>query len=455
MNKVLGERAVVLGAGMAGLLAARVLADRYEAVTVVDRDELPDGVEPRRGVPQARHAHALLARGQQLLEELFPGITEELAADGALIGDVLGDTRMYLSGHRLRSASSGLVAVSACRGMIEGRVRARVRGLPHVHLLGRCDALGLTSTADARAVTGVRLLRRADHSAEEVLHADTVVDTTGRTSRAPAWLQALGLDGPDEERLPIDVAYATRRYRLGADALRGDLAVLHGLTPDHPRGGVLALLGGGEAMLTLAGILGDRPPTDPGGFAAFAASLRFSDIQDTIRDADPLDDPVPYRFPASVWRHYERLRHLPDGFAVMGDGMCSFNPIYGQGMSIAALEAVALRRHLERHGRIRSRRFHRQLARLLGPPWQMATGADLVFPGLEGGRTRPQRLLGAYVGRLHAAAAHDQTVACSFVRVAGLVDPPQKLLRPSVASRVLRVTTQPSHAQPRRSPARS
>lgn len=164
---------------------------------------------------------------------------------------------------------------------------------------------------------------------------------------------------------------------------------------------------------------------------------------------------MPYRFPASVWRHYERLRYLPDGFAVMGDGMCSFNPIHGQGMSIAALEAVALQRHLERHGRIRSRRFHRQLARVLGPPWQMATGADLVFPGLEGGRTRPQQLLGAYVGRLHAAAAHDQTVACSFVRVAGLIDPPQKLLRPLVASRVLRATTRPSHAQSSRSPARS
>jgi 2-polyprenyl-6-methoxyphenol hydroxylase-like FAD-dependent oxidoreductase len=447
MNNVLGERAVVLGAGIAGLLAARVLADRYADVTVIDRDELPEGVEPRRGVPQARHAHALLARGQQLLEQLFPGFTDELAADGALIGDVLGETRMYLSGHRLRSASSGLVAVSASRALMEGHLRARVRELPNVHLLGRCDALGLTSTSDGRTVTGVRLLRRADHSAEEVLQAEVVIDTTGRTSRAPAWLRALGLDGPDEERLPIDVTYATRRYCLGADALGGDLAVLHGLTPDHPRGGVLALVGRGEAMLTLAGILGDRPPTDAEGFAAFAASLRFPDIQDTVRDAEPLDDPVPYRFPASVWLHYERLRQIPDGFAVMGDGMCSFNPIYGQGISIAALEAVALRRHLERHGRIRSRRFHRQLARLLRSPWQMATGADLSFPGLEEGPGRLQRVLGAYINRVHAAAAHDETVACSFVYVAGLVDPPQKLLRPLVVSRVLRASRRASTRQ--------
>lgn len=438
MEERLGDRAVVLGAGVAGLLAARVLADRYADVTVLDRDELPDGVDPRRGVPQARHAHALLARGQQVLEDLFPGLTAELAADGALTGDVLADARMYLSGHRLRPASSGLVAVSASRGLIEGHLRARVRALPNVHLLARGDAVGLTATSDGRAVTGVRLMRRADHSVEEVLDADTVIDTTGRTSRAPAWLQALGIDGPDEERLPIDVAYATRRYRLGAGALGGDLAVLHGLTPDHPRGGVLALVGRGEAMVTLAGILGDRPPSDPDGFAAFAASLRFSDIHDAIRDAEPLDDPVPYRFPASIWRHYERLPGVPDGFAVMGDGMCSFNPIYGQGMTIAGLEAVALRRHLGRHGRLRSHRFHRRLARLLRPPWQMAAGADLVFPGVDGRRTRTQRLLGAYITRLHAAAADDPVVARSFVRVAGLVDPPQTLMRPAIAVRVLR-----------------
>ncbi|MGH9263768.1 MAG: NAD(P)/FAD-dependent oxidoreductase [Acidimicrobiales bacterium] len=440
----------MVGGGMAGLLAARVLADRYAEVTIVDRDDLPEAAVARRGVPQAHHAHALLARGEQVLEELFPGLTADLAAAGAVTGDVLADTRMYLSGHRLRPACSGLVAVSASRAVLESQVRVRVRALPSVRIQKRCDAVGLARAAAGRAVTGVRVLRRADHSAEEVLDADVVVDASGRTSRAPSWLQALGIRGSEEERLALDVAYATRRYRLGRDALGGDLAVLHGLTPDHPRGGVLAIIGDDEAMLTLAGVIGDRPPRDPGGFDAFAASLRFPDIHDAIRNAEPLDDPVTYRFPASVWRHYERVPDLPDGFGVMGDGTCSFNPVYGQGMTIAALQAVALRRHLERHRRLRARRFARELAKVVRPPWQMATGADLVFPGVGRPRTRTQRLLGGYVARIHATAARDPDVARAFVRVSGLVDGPQALLRPSTVWRVLR-PGQPPTARPSQS----
>jgi 2-polyprenyl-6-methoxyphenol hydroxylase-like FAD-dependent oxidoreductase len=435
MEKPLGDRAVVLGAGVAGLLAARVLADFYGEVTLVDRDDLPTGTEPRRGVPQGRHAHALLARGQQLLEDFFPGLTAELVAGGARTGDVLGATRMYLSGHRLRSAPSGLVALSASRALLEGRLRARVRDIPGVRVLVRCDAVGLTSVEGA--VTGARLLRRADHSAEEVLDADVVIDATGRGSHAPTWLRAIGVEEPESDRIAIDVAYATRRYRLAADALRGDLAVVHGLTPSHPRGGVLALVEGDEAIVTLAGVLGDRPPTDADDFAGFARSLQFPDIHDALVDADPVDDPVPYRFPAAVWRRYERLRHVPDGFAVIGDSMCSFNPIYGQGMSIAALEAVALRDHLRRHGRLRPRRFHRRLAGVLRPAWQMATGADMALPSFDQQRTAGQRILGAYVTRLHARGARDAGVARSFVRVSGLVDPPRTLLRPSTAWRVL------------------
>jgi 2-polyprenyl-6-methoxyphenol hydroxylase-like FAD-dependent oxidoreductase len=446
METTLGERAVVLGGGMAGLLAARVLADFYADVTVVDRDDLPGGTQPRQGVPQARHAHALLARGHQLLENLVPGLTADLTAAGALTGDVLGDTRMYLSGHRLCSAPSGLVAVSASRGLLEGQVRARVRALPRVRMLARCDVVGLAW--DGRAVTGVRLLRRADHSAEEVLAADVVLDATGRSSRAPAWLQAIGVEQPEEERVPIDVRYASRRYRLGPDALDGDVAVVHGLTPARPRGGVLALVEDGQAIVTLAGILGDRPPTDPDGFLDFAGSLQFPDIHVALRSAEPLDDPVPYRFPASVWRHHERLRRAPDGFAVMGDSMCSFNPVYGQGMSIAALEAVALRRHLERHGGLRPGPFHRRLAGVLRPAWQMVTGADLAFPAFDGRRRTGQRILGAYVARLHAHAVHDPGLARSFVRVSGLVDPPSRLLRPSTARRVL-VPLRRRHPEPR------
>ena len=222
MNRQIGDRAVVIGASMAGLLAARVLADSYGQVTVIDRDELPETPTHRRGVPHGRHIHALAARGQQVLEELFPGLTAELVADGAPAGDMLTDARFYLSGHRLRQAHTGLMLLCASRPFLEGHVRARVRALPNVRFLDRCDVVGLATTPDGRRVTGVRVLRRADGSAEELLGADLVVDASGRGSRTPAWLERARLPpagaGAGADRAGLrhpDLPAATRRPRRG------------------------------------------------------------------------------------------------------------------------------------------------------------------------------------------------------------------------------------------------
>ena len=437
MNKRIGDRAVVIGASMAGLLAARVLTDGFGQVTVIDRDELPETPTHRRGVPHGRHIHALAARGQQVLEELLPGLTEQVVADGAPAGDILTDARFYLSGHRLRDARTGLMLLCASRPFLEDHVRVRVRALPNVRFLDRCDVVGLATTPDDHRVTGVRVLRRADGSAEELHGADLVVDASGRGSRTPAWLEALGYTRPEREEVKIGLGYATRTYRLPTDALDGNLAILDAATPQLPRTGALQRLEGDRWILTLAGILGDHPPTDPEGFLEFARSLRFPDVYEAVRDAVPVDDPVAFRFPASVRHHYERLALLPDGFLAMGDAVCSFNPIYGQGMSVAALEALTLRRHLERGIEPQPRRWFRDLATVVDVPWDMSAGGDLLFPGVPGRRTLKIRLLGKYLSHLHAAAANDARLATAFIRVAGLVAPPQSLLRPGIVLRVL------------------
>jgi hypothetical protein len=230
----IGDHAVVLGASMAGLLAARVLADAYAQVTVLDRDQLPHTGTHRRGVPHGRHVHALLASGQQALEELFPGLTADLVASGAPAGDLLANGRWCLNGHRLRQAPAGLVVLCASRPVLEGAVRARVRALPNVTFLDSRDIVGLAATPDGSRVTGARVLRRAGRAAEEVLGGDLVVDATGRGSRTPIWLEALGYARPDTEQVRIGLGYATGTYRLPADALDGDLAVVHGATPRIP-----------------------------------------------------------------------------------------------------------------------------------------------------------------------------------------------------------------------------
>jgi 2-polyprenyl-6-methoxyphenol hydroxylase-like FAD-dependent oxidoreductase len=438
MHTQIGNRAVVLGASMAGLLAARVLADAYGQVTVIDRDHLPETPMHRRGVPHGRHIHALLARGQQALEELVPGLTAELVNDGVPTGDMLADARLYLSGHRLRQLHTGLGLLCVSRPVLEGHMRARVRALPSVRFLDSCDVVGLATTPDGRRVTGARVLRRADGSAEELLGADLVVDASGRGSRAPVWLEALGYARPEAEQVRIGLGYATRTYRLPPDALQGDLAVVQAATPQHPRAGAFQVLEGDRGMLTLAGILGDHPPTDSDGFLAFARSLQFPDIYEAVRGGEPLDDPVGFRFPASVRHRYERLDRFPDGLLVVGDAVASFNPLYGQGMTVAALEALTLRRHLERGVEPRPRRWFRDLARVVDVPWDMSAGGDLAFPGVQGHRTAKTRLANAYLARLHAAAADDAHLASAFVRVAGLVAPPRSLLGPRVALRVLR-----------------
>jgi 2-polyprenyl-6-methoxyphenol hydroxylase-like FAD-dependent oxidoreductase len=234
----------------------------------------------------------------------------------------------------------------------------------------------------------------------------------------------------------MDLYYTSRRYRLAPDALGGNLASLQAATPTHPRSGALARLEGNQWLLTLAGILGDRPPTDADGFLAFARSLSFPDIYEAIRDGEPLGEPATFRFRESVRRRYERLT-LPDGFLPFGDSLCSFNPIYGQGMTVAALQALGLKRHLQHAGAPPTRRILRDFARVVDAPWEMARGADLAFPAVPGHRSWSQRLLGRYIARLHAAAANDTRLGIAFVRVCGMMDAPGALLRPSVVLRAL------------------
>ena len=207
MDKQIGDRAVVLGASLAGLLAARVLAERYALVTVLDRDDLPEAPTHRRGVPHGRHIHALAARGQQILEELFPGLTAELVGLGAPAGDMLTDARFYLNGHRLSQTHTGLMLLCASRPFLEGQVRMRVRALPNVRFQDQRDVVGLSTTEDGRRVTGARVLRRADGSAEELVAADLVVDASGRGSRTPAWLEMLGYGRPGRDEVRIGLGY--------------------------------------------------------------------------------------------------------------------------------------------------------------------------------------------------------------------------------------------------------
>ena len=432
----MSDHAVVIGGSMAGLLAARVLADHYQRVTLIERDVFPGVGENRKGVPHGRHVHGLHPRGREILDELFPGFTDKVAAAGGVRCDALADLRYQVWGHQFVQTPIGLPALFASRPFLEGSVRELVRALAQVTVLDGHSVAGLTATADRRRITGVRV--DGPGGTSDVIAADLVVDASGRGSRTGLWLTDLGYQPPAEERIEIGVGYSTRSYRLRPDAVEGDALILTAGTPANPRTGVLAATEGGKHMVTLAGICGDHPPTDPAEFDEFAASLPFPDISMALKDAESLDDTVTFRFPASVRRRYERLRDFPVGLIAIGDAVCSFNPIYGQGMTVAAMEAMTLRRVLEAGTIDQPRRYFKAIARTINNPWDIAVGGDLAFPAVAGKRTAKVRMINAYLPRMCAAAERDEVLAKTLALVFGLMAKPQGIMRPDRMVRVLR-----------------
>ena len=292
-------------------------------------------------------------------------------------------------------------------------------------------------------MTGARIRARGDDGAPETLAADLVVDATGRGSHAPVWLEALGFAKPEESEIEIGLCYTTWDFPRRADDLDGDIAAIITATVDNPRFGAVLAAEGDRWQVTTGGYLGDvASPTDITAFREFAATLPAPDIGDLVADREPLAPGRLHRIPSSRRRHYEKLRRFPRGFLVIGDALSAFNPAYGQGMTVAAVEALALRDLLARtrvaDDPALARRFFRRAARIIDVPWGIAAGGDLRLPGVPGPRPASVRLVNAYVARVQAAAAVDPVVGLAFLRVANTVDRPETLLRPSVAMRVLR-----------------
>jgi 2-polyprenyl-6-methoxyphenol hydroxylase-like FAD-dependent oxidoreductase len=444
-----GGHAVVIGAGMAGLLTARVLADHFEQVTVVDRDRFPDRPGFRPGVPQSRHLHVLLGRGLECLERLLPGLEADLVAAGAPVVEGCDSLWLNAAGW-CRRYRSPIRLLGASRDLLEWQARGRVAALGNVRLHGGCQAVGLLGDADGQALTGVRLRSRGASGepagAGTDLAAELVVDASGRGSRMPEWLAALGYPPPAETRVNPLLGYASRQYRIPAGFRAGwRMLVINAKPPGNPRSGALVPIEGGRWMVALIGAGRDYPPTDEPGFLAFARGLRSPLLHETIKDAEPLSPIYSYRHALNQRRHYERLRRWPARLVVVGDACCSFNPIYAQGMTVAAMTALALDHGLAAHQRRAganltglARRLQQQAATTNAAAWTMATVEDLRYPTTQGARADlPTRVMHRYTDRLLTVANGNPKVNTAFVNVVNLQHPPASLFHPRVLLPVL------------------
>lgn len=449
MNR--GQHAIVLGASVSGLAAARVLSDHYTRVTVLERGRLPVECENRRAVPQGNHAHVLLCEGYRALERMFPGLGRALVERGALEAVLGRDLCFFNEGQPLAAAPSDLRTLLVSRALLEGSIRQRVRELPNVTIEDGVTALDLV--ADGDAIRGVTVTGDADSPRTRT--ADLVVDATGRGSRLGEWLDRLGFDPAPEQCVRVDVSYTSCTYRYRPDQAAGYKALALSAAPPNRRTGVAVVQEGDRWIVTLVGYLGERAEPSHAGMLDFARGLPNRAIYNLLSSAQPLSEPVSMRFPFSRRRRYERLNRFPSGLLALGDTLCSFNPSFGQGMTVAALEAGVLDDCLRHPKGPVWKAMFRQCARLIDTPWSLAVGADLAFREVQGKRTTAGALLGRYVKALRRGAVHDDQLALAFLRVVQLVDPPSALLAPTLAWRTLRArsisTAAPLASEPRHS----
>jgi 2-polyprenyl-6-methoxyphenol hydroxylase-like FAD-dependent oxidoreductase len=427
---------------MAGLATARVLGDHFDAVTVVDRDTMPDEVASRKGAPQGRHAHALLGGGARAIETLFPGVIEELHKHGATDLQFNNGIWFQAGGYRAPILFDRNV-VGASRPFIEEHLRRRVRALPNVTI----DRAGVDSLVyDGERVRGVRM--RKD-GIDRTLLADLVVDCSGRGSRAPQWLDEIGFPAPEVDEVRCDVRYATVVLRRTPGDTDAQFAVIIGTPPHEKYAAFLLPIEHDRWICTIAGTMGAEAPQDATSFHARANALPSPEIARLLERAEMLTPVINHRLPTSRRHRYEKIRRHPVGFVALGDAICSFNPIYGQGMSSAVLQAVALGETLRGPGDRIEHAFYKRASKVIENPWRIAVGADFAYPECAGPKPLGTDLVNRYMARVLLAARVSPEVNSAMILVQNLLAPPSILFKPAMVRKVLRASRAVAQSKPR------
>lgn len=443
-----GSRAIVIGGSIAGLLAARVLADSMDEVIILEKDELPDQPTPRRGTPQSVQLHSIHHKGAEIIQELFPDLPWTFNACGVLPCDLGGDMRWFFFGEWMPRHHAGVTIYWCDRLRFEWAIRQRVAAYDNVRIISGCKVTALRTDTAQQRITGVAVQMADGSTTTQALTADMVVDAAGRGSRVDQWLMQLGYPTVPESVVKIRFGDATRIYQLPDGYDPAWKALLISAKPGlSEKLGLIYRMPNNQIKVLLAGWFGDHPPADDEGFLAFARSLPQPDLYEQLRQATPVSPIHLHKLPSNQWRHYEQMVRWPEGLFVTGDAICSFNPSFGQGMTVAALQAVALGeqiRNATAHGQSLSqagiaRQFQQEAARIVQNPWMITTGEDLRFPQTEGPRPWSLLLMHRYLAGVFDAAHHDPRVAKRFLEVMTFLEEPPALFQPTIFFSVARL----------------
>lgn len=437
----LGQRAIVIGGGIAGKLAARVLSDFFTEVMVLEKNKKSDQTSLRSGVPQGSHGHALLKSGEDILEDLFPGITKELLTSGAIPSNFSKDISWYHHGSWKIKHDSNIQTIQQSRPFLEGHLQRRLEQFNNIHFIYGTKVSTILTNPDKTKTTGVTYQTNLGEVKE--FNADLIIDASGAATQTSKWLKLLDYPQPEKTEVKVDLFYASRTYHeLSPIEKCWKGLLIYPNPPEQARGGGIYKIEDNKWMVTMLGYGIENPPADDRSFLEYAAALDHPTIYDAINQGKPASEVSIYRFPSLRRYHYDKLKKFPNGLVVMGDAFCRIDPVFAQGMSLSALEATALKEVLEKATRNQSLNkisyfAHRKFSKILDIPWMIAITEDFRFSHTLGKRFIGLPFLQTYIKKVVTASATNKDVYETFIHVLHLKAHPVTLFSPKILKSIL------------------
>jgi len=436
LTSIEGKRAIVIGGSIAGKLSARVLSEFFEEVIVLEKDQKNDSIAIRKGVPQGSQGHVLLKSGEEILEELFPGIIEEMVKEGSTVSDFAQDLLWFHYGCQKKRFNSGLSMIQQSRPFLEWHIQKKMEKIPNIDFRYGCKVTKLILNAK-KEISGVTV-ETLDGKPMN-LSGDLVVDASGAASFAPKWLEELGFNKPEKTEVKVDLFYASMIFRkLAAGGSNWHSLLIYPNPPKQTSGGTISPIEGNRHLVTLLGYGFESLPSDHSSFLQYAKNLNQPDLYEAIKTSVPESGIQIYRFPALRRFHYDKMKQFPAGLLVMGDSFCRIDPVFAQGMSIAAMEAEVLRKLLKafKTKGILTKDFHRKISKIIDIPWLIALTEDFRFRHTSGKKPIGLSVLQKYVKNVVQACSYNEKVYRQFMNVLHLKAHPVSLFKPAILNAV-------------------